>query len=467
MSAPTLTSQTGSTWTDQVNTDEVTGTLTWNSGDRILVVGFTEDQSLTLGTPTATGLTFGDLGTPITTANSCWMHAWQATAGSSGSGAVTGPRATGTGTGMRGIEAYAYGNCTGFTRTDGAGANSTQTVSVTRGQANSGMVFASADWSAGGTGGLAWTPAGQTQDQAAHNASGATAFAAHWGDQGSTGTTSYGTSGLAGTVFNKFAVEVLGTVSAGPVPWAPRQQARTPDPGETYWAQSRRLDMGPLAAANPLAIPLLNASSVAQRAAVLARTSWSRQVPQLANQGAAAGVAYDPTLAPPMRSLAAYTSRLVYPQQRSYPAAPDPTTTVGAGALGAWWSVDDGAHFGPAQRRQLADQSSAAGTPFDPTLAGYGWVAELAAVTHRDRRRGSRSRSPRSTTFLFLAQGLLSTGEPWTARPSSSASAAALTFPRRPTIRRRPHRAWRGWLPQCSPRARSCECSSVRTPRRT
>lgn len=216
MAAPTLTSQTGSTWSDRVNTDEVTGTLTWNSGDRVLVVGFTEDQTLTLGTPTATGLTFTALGSPITTSNSCWMHVWQATAASSGSGTVTGPRATGTGTGMRGIHAFAWGGCTGFVRTDGAGANSTETVSVARTQGNSAVVFASADWSAGGTGGLGWTPAGQTQVQAAHNASGATAFCGYWGDQGSTGTTSYGTTGLAGSNFNKVAVEVLGTAGASP-----------------------------------------------------------------------------------------------------------------------------------------------------------------------------------------------------------------------------------------------------------
>lgn len=217
MAAPTLTSQTGSTWSDRVNTDEVTGTLAWNSGDRVLVVGFTEDQTLTLDTPTATGLTFTALGSPITTNNSCWMHVWQATAASSGSSTVTGSRATGTGTGMRGIHAFTFGGCTGFTRTDGSTANLTETVSVTRGQANSMIVFASADWSAGGTGGLGWTPAGQTQVQAAHNASGATAFCGYWDDQGSTGTTSYGTTGLAGSNFNKLAVEVLGTAGASPV----------------------------------------------------------------------------------------------------------------------------------------------------------------------------------------------------------------------------------------------------------
>jgi hypothetical protein len=224
--APTLTSQTGSTWGDTVNTSEVTGTLSWNSGDRILVVGFTEDQTTTLGTPTATGLTFAALGTAITTSSSCWAHAWQATAAGTSSSAVTATIASGAGTAMRGIHALAFGGCTGFARTNGAAINSVQTVSVTRTQANSMIVVLSADWSSSGIGGLGWTPAGQTQLQAVDTA-GATGFAAHWPDQGATGTTSYGTTGLAGTTFSKFAVEVLGTVGAAASVGRPR--ARGPN----------------------------------------------------------------------------------------------------------------------------------------------------------------------------------------------------------------------------------------------
>jgi hypothetical protein len=213
MAAPTLTSQVGSTWNDVSNPPETTGSLSWNSGDRILVIAYTEDNTLTLNTPTATGLTFSALGTAIATSNTCWMHAWQATAGSSGSGTVSATAGIGTGSAMRGLHAFAWGNCTGFVRTNGAGINSTQTVSVTRTQSNSAMVFASADWSASGVSGLAWTPAGQTQVQSS-TGGGSSAFAARWGDQGATGTTSYGTTGLSGTTYSKFAVEVLGTTSA-------------------------------------------------------------------------------------------------------------------------------------------------------------------------------------------------------------------------------------------------------------
>lgn len=210
MAAPTLTSQTGSTWTD-ISATDTTGTLTWNTGDLILVIGVTEDQSATFNTPTATGLTFSALGTAITASSSCWVHAWSATAASSGSGTVSATANLG-GSAARGIHAFAYGGCTGFVRTNLGTQSSTQTVSVTRTQANSAMVFWSADWSASGTAGLGWTPAGQTQAQAISIAN-YSAFAAYWGDQGSAGTTSYGTTGLTGTKYSISAVEVLGTVS--------------------------------------------------------------------------------------------------------------------------------------------------------------------------------------------------------------------------------------------------------------
>jgi hypothetical protein len=177
----------------------------------VLVIGVTEDSSISLATPTATGLTLAALGTAQATGSSCWLHMWEATAASGGSSAVSAAAVGGASTSMRALQAFAFGNCTGFVRTSGATLTGTQAVSVTRTQANSFVAFASGDWSASGTAGLAWTPAGQTQLQAATTAN-AALFCAYWGDQGSTGTTSYGTTGLAGTKFTLAAVEILGTV---------------------------------------------------------------------------------------------------------------------------------------------------------------------------------------------------------------------------------------------------------------
>lgn len=219
--APTLTSQASSTWSDSASTDEVTtGALSWNSGDRILVLGLTENSTFTLNTPTATGLTFSALGSPLLTTNEAWMHAWQATAGSSGSGNITGPVGE-VNSAMRGIWCSAWGNCNGFVRTNAQNVTG-QTLSVTRTQANSAMAMAAADWNAVGIGGLTgWTPAGYTQVQAEAHAD-VTAFAAYWGDQGATGTTSYGTTGLSGTrSWTQIAVEILEAAAAAVRPRPP------------------------------------------------------------------------------------------------------------------------------------------------------------------------------------------------------------------------------------------------------
>jgi hypothetical protein len=220
VAAPTLTSQIGSTWNDLALPPETTGTLTWNAADRVLIIGVTEDSSISLATPTATGLTLAALGTAQATGSSCWLHMWEATAASGGSSAVSAAAVGGASTSMRALQAFAFGNCTGFVRTSGATLTGTQAVSVTRTQANSFVAFASGDWSASGTAGLAWTPAGQTQLQAATTAN-AALFCAYWGDQGSTGTTSYGTTGLAGTKFTLAAVEILGSVGGATFVAAP------------------------------------------------------------------------------------------------------------------------------------------------------------------------------------------------------------------------------------------------------
>lgn len=278
MAAPTLTSSTSSDYTDNAAVSEVTGTLTWNSGDRILVVAMTEDQSFTLATPTATGLTFTALGSAVTPSNSCWLHAWEATAAGSGSSAVTATRSGGTGVAMRGIYAFAYGGSTGFVRTNKAGVNATETVSVTRTLANSAIVFWSADWSASGTGGIGWTPAGQTQLIAQTN-TGATAVVGRWDDQGATGTTAYGTTGLAGTAFTVAAVEVLGTAPSG-------TDANATEATAAGAAQS------------PAASPAGNAATAAA-AGVANNATTSSAATASAGEAAAAGAAYDATVSTP------------------------------------------------------------------------------------------------------------------------------------------------------------------------
>src|ERR1044071_4217792 len=185
MPAPTLPSSTTSTWTDTVASAEVSGTLTWNSGDMILVIGLTEDTNETINLPTATGLTFAALGSALAAASNCWAHVWQATAGSSGSGAVT-AAAGQVQTAMRGIWCTAWGGGTGFVPTNSQG-TTTDTLSITRTQANSAIAVGFADWNAVGATSPGWVPSGFTQVQALAHTN-VSAFAAYWGDQGATGS---------------------------------------------------------------------------------------------------------------------------------------------------------------------------------------------------------------------------------------------------------------------------------------
>jgi hypothetical protein len=213
MPAPTLTSSVTSTWTDTVATAETTGTLTWAAGDRVLVLGVTEDMNNTIAAPTATGLTFAALGSALNAASNCWAHAWQATAAGAGSATVS-AAAGEVSTAMRGIWATAWGSCTGFVRTNSQG-TATDTLSVTRTQANSAVAYIAADWNAVGATAPGWVPAGFTQVQALAHTN-VSAFAAYWGDQGAVGATAYGPDGLTGTrKWTKVGVEVLGTVSTG------------------------------------------------------------------------------------------------------------------------------------------------------------------------------------------------------------------------------------------------------------
>src|ERR1700754_2924821 len=110
--APTLVDYQQSNWTDISGSSEVTPAITWQAGDRILVLGLTADNTMTFGVPTATGLPFSELGS-TNTGNQTKGYAWGATAGSGGSSAVTATAAAG-GSGARGIAALVYRGSDGF-----------------------------------------------------------------------------------------------------------------------------------------------------------------------------------------------------------------------------------------------------------------------------------------------------------------------------------------------------------------
>lgn len=59
--APTIVSYTASAWD---GTNKSTASISWQTGDLIVVAALSADKLWPLNDPTATGLTFADHGTP-------------------------------------------------------------------------------------------------------------------------------------------------------------------------------------------------------------------------------------------------------------------------------------------------------------------------------------------------------------------------------------------------------------------
>jgi hypothetical protein len=222
MAAPTISAYSNSTVNDRPPaTTETTGSVSWNNGDLVVVLGVSEDNAKTFATPTTggTGLTFSALsGTPSNVASSCKIYGWSATASATSSGTISSV--------VTGATSYALfvwvlsghggiGNVAVSSATD---TTDPYTVSLTRSGSNSAVLMAAGDWNA--TSAASTTPSpstGSTErigDNAGLSATFYNVYAANWADEGAAGTTSYGvTLGAAGGIFTLIAVEVLGTSS--------------------------------------------------------------------------------------------------------------------------------------------------------------------------------------------------------------------------------------------------------------
>lgn len=217
MAAPTLIAKSVSA-TGDVGTTETTASFTWNAGDILVVLGMTEGNAQTLGTPTATGLTFAAITptsgvNPTNTSSSCKGYAWAATAGSGGSSTIT---STGSASGEF-IVAYQYRG------SDGTGAlttvvNTALTLNLTRTQANSAVATILGDWGAPTDVTVTPDPAtAGTQDAAFQHSGRYSGYAFNWTDQGSTGTTAYGIGSFtaSGSNITKLVVEIKGAAGGG------------------------------------------------------------------------------------------------------------------------------------------------------------------------------------------------------------------------------------------------------------
>lgn len=218
--APTLIDAQSSDYSDTGNT-ETTASVSWEAGDLVLVFGSTEnnnnDCSLQdcyfLNTPTATGLTFSLITsvnlTPVAGGDDVPHYLWSATAGSSGSGAISATRSDAF-TGHRGITAFIYRGSDGIGNTNTLDGSTAKVISLTRSKANSAVAVDLGDWAAGADVTVDPSPAGGTQRVAVANGA-YTAFVFDWTDQGAAGTTDYGITNHTGTVdMSGIVVEVLG-----------------------------------------------------------------------------------------------------------------------------------------------------------------------------------------------------------------------------------------------------------------
>lgn len=210
-SAPTLVDYDQSDYSNDPGgfpSTETTGTVTWQAGDLIVVVGGTENGSITLSTPSATGLSF-NLVTSVNAgdSNNTLNYLWSATAASNGSSAVTSTCLQG----MCGISVFVYRGSSGLGNYNTLSNSTNKVISLTRGSDKSAVVVSMWDWNAVNDTTVNSSPSGGTQRVAQWVNGKATAFVFDWGDQGTAGTQNYGITNHTGTVkMSGIVVEIKG-----------------------------------------------------------------------------------------------------------------------------------------------------------------------------------------------------------------------------------------------------------------
>lgn len=214
MAQPTLVDSGSSDYSDVITGGEATKSFTWVTGDVFHILGHTEDNGVTLNTPSTAGanLTFSLISSTNTT-NTTKAYYWRGTATGSGNGTIT---ATSNGTtNARGLTAFQYRSTSGQGTPQILDGSALKTISVTRTQANSHIIETLGDWNEVGDVTTDPTPAGGNQLIELAVSGRIDFFVTQWGDQGATGTTSYGLTNHTGTVnLSGIAVEIKG-ISGG------------------------------------------------------------------------------------------------------------------------------------------------------------------------------------------------------------------------------------------------------------
>lgn len=201
-----------------------TVSVTVANGDVLVIVGITESDGTTLGTPTGGGLTY----TPAQSINVVGftsLYTWTAPSASAQSFTMS-ITPGGIGGGFFGYNVLRFSGATigTSTKTNVTGP-SAPSLALTTTQDNSAVVMGCGDWTAADGASRIYrtvnsiTPvaAGSGEDSYFRNTTNYATYVAHWSDCGTAGAQTYGLT-TPSQRFSIINVEVKGTVAAAPIP---------------------------------------------------------------------------------------------------------------------------------------------------------------------------------------------------------------------------------------------------------
>lgn len=210
--APTFIQEAEIAWNTAANAvpSLVTASFSVQTGDVLVAVGATSDQSVTL-TVSGGSLTWTQQQV-VNVASNCWVAVWTAIATSSTSFAVTFTRSASA-------DVFYGGNVLIFRGSSGVGASAktnttgAPSLNLTTTAANSAIVVATADWNAVDGASRTWRTGAGALSEVSYfrDASQYTLYAGYHADAGAVGSKTVGLSAPAGQRYAIVAVEVKGT----------------------------------------------------------------------------------------------------------------------------------------------------------------------------------------------------------------------------------------------------------------
>lgn len=231
---PTFVGEYESTWTTTSSGTAKTASVTVSTGDLLVIGGVTEQQGVTIGTPTGGGLTYTLRQSTTGLVNYCITYVWTAPcpAGQTFTLSLT----SGGGSGLWGWNALQFGSNGGVGASSKTNANNAApSLGLTTTGDNSAIVCFNGDWNAADGTSRTWrtvnsiTPTSGNGLERTYfrDSSFYTTYGAYWSDAGATGAKTVGLSAPSTQKYAVVAVEVLGTTSAAvsDSPIVPRRAA--------------------------------------------------------------------------------------------------------------------------------------------------------------------------------------------------------------------------------------------------